>query len=388
MQVMMAGWELAKRLDEVMVFIPKRPPRPVFQNVRLEVSDGELHIVGSDMESTWRGRVVEDVKVTQKGGPAGAALVPAARLQKIVKELKGEDVTLEWSSTELMMTIKAKGCRFQLVCEDAADYPAVVPFPASKSQALPAASLVTLLKRTGFAAASKETRYAIHGTLLEWEKPVLRAVTTDGKRLAVEELQYKGGKKKVSVLFPGGRLMSMLKACDADEKVDVVFEDRKLLVRTNKGDGRISLIEGTFPAWREVLPSKCPYSFNVNREALAAAVRRAALMTSEGSLSVTLAISEEGLHVRSRSSNVGESSFDLAIEWSKDSTSMEITYNPKYLLESLKVMDTVRVTIQFSDSRLAMLLEETRADGQGLRTVIMPVTLESASSAVEAAASK
>ncbi len=360
------GGELASALSIVGGIVPSRAARPVLQNVCLSARGSTLEVLGTDMEIGVRHRV-EEVEVEEEGD----VLLSASRLQGIVRELA--DGRIEVSSTDFQTEIKAPGCYFKLVGEDPADFPAVPPFPTGPSVEVPAELLSSLVRRTAFAAAAEETRYAIHGVLLEIEGKTVRMVATDGKRLAWSRGTLGTAvKAKQSALLPPRALTQVLKGVEpGEESVRLVFEERRVIAQAGRSTVVASRIEGTFPSYEEVIPKESRLEVVLDREAFAACVRRGALLASEGSQAVSMGLSGGQLKIGARAANVGEGQIEMEVAY--DAEPIEIHFNPRYLLDFLKVIPSETIEIRMNDSRSAVLF----VDGEDLKYVVMPVTLES-----------
>ena len=360
------GGELASALSIVGGIVPSRAARPVLQNVCLSARGKTLEVLGTDMEIGVRHRV-EEVEIEEEGD----VLLSASRLQGIVRELA--DGRIEVSSSDFQTQIQAPGCFFKLVGEDPADFPAVPPFPTGTSVEVPGDVLASLVRRASFAAAAEETRYAIHGVLLELEGKTVRMVATDGKRLAWSRGSLpKASKGKKSALLPPRALSQVLKGVEpGEDSVRLVFEERRVIAQAGRSTVVASRIEGTFPSYDEVIPKESRLEAELDRETFASCVRRGALLASEGSQAVSVRLSQGQLEVGARASNVGEGRIEMEVGY--DGDPIEIHFNPRYLLDFLKVVPSESIQMRMNDHRSAVLF----VDGEDHRYVVMPVTLES-----------
>lgn len=373
MKCSMPGSALANALGVVMGVVPRRAARPILQGVLMKcASPSDVTLIGTDMEIGVRERVVGVVD------QEGEALVPAARLFAIVKELA--DVQVELTYDKGKLDIRSAGVYFQLVCDDATDFPQVPEVPTDGRVTIPGPIFGGCIARTSFAASLEETRYAIHGVLLEVEKDCLRLVATDGKRLAVAEHPVVlGVTEKQSALLPVKALTMMARGWgDTDWTIDLVFEDKRVLAQAGDTTIIASRIEGTFPSWEEVLPTIKTHA-ELSAEAFASCVRRGALVATEGSHAVSLEFANGQLTVGARASNLGEATIVTEATWPGDP--ITVHFNPKYLVDYLKILDTAHVLVGMNDSRSAVLLEGKAVEGGetpkgSFRYVLMPITID------------
>ena len=368
MKIKAHGGELSAALAIAGGAVPSRAARPILQNVCLSARGDSLEILGTDMEIGVRHRV-EEVEILEEGD----VLVPAHRLQGIARELA--DGQIEIKSSGPKTEIRAPGSYFSLVGEEPGDFPVVPVFPDGAGVEIPSDLFSSLVRRTAFAAAAEETRYAIHGVLLEVLKDEIRMVATDGKRLAWSKAALKRPKgKKESALVPARGLAQVLKGMElGDEVVRLAFEERRIVAQTGRTTVSASRIQGTFPAYEEVVPAKPKFKATVDRDAFAACVRRGALLAMEGSHAVEVGFSPGKLTVGAKVSNVGEGELEMQAEY--DGDALEINFNPRYILDFLKVAQGETIKVEMTDSRSAAAFH----DGSGLLYVAMPITLETAS---------
>jgi DNA polymerase-3 subunit beta len=335
------------------------------QNVCLSARGNTLEILGTDMEIGVRHRV-EEVEIEEEGD----ILLPGARFQGIVRELA--DGRVDVVSKDLQAEIRAPGCYFKLVGEEPADFPTVPPFPKGNAVEVPGELLGNLIRRSSFAAAVEETRYAIHGVLVEFEGKDIRMVATDGKRLAwAGSTLEQDLEEPCTALLPPRALLQILKGLEpGDDTVRMIFEERRVIAQAGRSTVVASRIDGTFPGYEEVVPKGAKISAEVDRDTLSSCVRRGALLATEGSQAVSVSFSSGSLKVGARASNVGEGEIEMSIAYDGDTT--EIHFNPRYLLDFLKVAHNDMVRVEFNDARSAVLF----LDGPDLKYVVMPVTLE------------
>lgn len=376
MQITIDGGKLAEALALVGGAVPSRATRSILQNVYIKAEPHQAaEIQGTDMQIGIRQRL-PDAKVEGKGG----LLIPFARLHGIIRELAGEKLTIK--ATEKQVTIKAPGATFKLVGEAPTDFPAIPEMPKEGGLEVKASALTDLIRRTGYAASDEESRYAIHGILLEVKGQTLQMIATDGKRLAWVEaadgISGKGGKsqgQKYSALMPGpGLRVALRKAMDSqaeDATVRLVFEEKRVLVETGQTLMAMTLIQGTFPNYTEVVPKDLPITVTIEREALERAVRRGALIATEGSHAVQIEFQTDKIRVGARISDVGEGMIEEPATATVPEP-LEVHFNPRYLLDFLKVADAQEIRIGLKDRTSAVLLH----DGDSSRYVVMPVTLD------------
>ncbi|MCZ6691083.1 MAG: DNA polymerase III subunit beta [Planctomycetota bacterium] len=364
MQFSIQGKVLSAALKSVSRVIPKRAARPILQNVLISCN-GALELAGTDMEVAMR------VKLEGETVGTGEILIPAARLATILRGVNGETLTFkaEGGTAEVSWPRRA----FTLMGEDAADFPVIPTFPAGKGLKIDAGTFREMFKRVSFAVAAEESRYALHGLQIIVKDGSLTFVATDGKRLAVQTGTIQG-RGTFTALVPSRVLADIAAAIPKRGKdlgdVSILPKARRVLFQYGAVSFVASKIDGTFPNWEQVIPSRSEYRVKVDPSELTAAIKDAGILASEGSHSVHLAFGRDTLTVSAKVSNVGDCTAEIPI-LGGDIEPLEVHFNPKYLLDYLKASDGEIVTFWINDPRSAVKV----TDGSNGVHVLMPITL-------------
>ena len=369
--------ELSEALSLVATVVPARSPRPVLQNVCIRATKDQVEILATDLEVSLRA-TVKRVDVERPG----EALVPAAKAVAIIRELSGDKV--EISSEDRITTISADGSRFKIVGEDPAEFPAIPRFeePGAPAEAGAAASagvikfgrtqLETMIRKTQFSAASEGTRYALNGVLFDLKDNRLRLVATDGKRLALCErpVELAGASTVIHCVVPtkGVQQLARLGGPD-DETISLKFSDRTLLAQSSRATLSAQLVQGHFPPYDGVIPVGHPRKVEFEAAFFLPALRRASVLTTEESKGVKLTFGFNKLTLSSRTPEVGESTIEVPVPYADDP--MEVSFDPKYLIDALKVLDSERFILELKDDTSPGVLKE----GESFTYVVMPISL-------------
>lgn len=363
--------------------VAARSPRPQLTCVKLEAtsdSNGpELALSATDADLTLTVRLGR-VEIAQPG----AALIPADKLRQIVSAEDNEP-TLTIESDGDTAHIKGNDAHFQLHGFSAEEFPAIPSFK-SVADAQPKTIFTTtagilsgLITRTLFAAARENSRYAINGVLLVRDGKKLEMVATDGRRLAKCSATTEAKSDPARCIIPSKALSMLLKLADEpEEPVHVAITDSRAVFAfgDDAADARAtlstSLVEGTFPPYEDVIPKDQDIKVTFDRDLLASAVRRAALLTNEESRGVRLAFkgSVKALEISSRAPEMGEAriAVDLA---GYDGSDIEIGFNPTFITDALKVITDPEVIIELKAANKPGLVKS----GGDFLYVVMPVNL-------------
>lgn len=382
MKVLCDRGALLDAINLVSGVVASRTPRPQLTCVKLAAQkhgkSGRLILEATDAEISMTMRS-ERVDV----GEAGEALVPADKLAQIVRAEENEPtLTIECEGD--LTHIRGADAHFQLRGFAPGEFPAVPGFETlgkgGASFSLPAGRLIELVRRTLFAAARENSRYAINGVLLKRDGKRLEFVATDGRRLALCRDTLSEDGETVSCIVPSKALGMLLKLVDdPEEEVVVAVTDNRIVFGFGAGDGdgrallASNLVEGSFPPYEDVIPKGQDIKVGFDRDVLASAVRRAALLTNEESRGVRMMFSrgDRKLELSSRVPEMGEARISVDLT-SMDGEDLEIGFNPGFLTDALKVIDEPQVMFELKAPNKPGLLRS----GNDFVYVVMPVNLQ------------
>ena len=342
-----------------------RTPKPVLQCVKLVAGGKTLTMLATDLEVGCR-YMVSQVEVQAEG----EALVPVQKFADIVRESAGEE-TLTIAVEKEACHITGAGSRFRLLGYDPAEYPAVADLDDAGNFQVPAEALSVLVERTLFAAARAHSHYAISGVLWNASGRKLQLVATDGHRLALAKAGLsKAAGAEVSAIVPA-KLMNLLQraASGAEEALAVKVTESQILVRTARAVLVSSLVQGNFPKYEDVIPRECNRKATIKTQEFLHRLRQAALLTSEESRGVRLSFAPEQLTLTSRSPETGEAEITMPVKFAGEA--LEVSFNPTFVTDALKVTDAEEVTLEFSAANKPALLKA----GADFTYVVMPVEL-------------
>jgi len=370
MKVRCSREPLLAALQSASAVVPARSPKPVLTNVKLEATSDTAVLSATDLEVGIRTEI-EGVETLAPG----AALLPSARLSAIVRE-SAPGTVFELSADGTATLVKAPRSEFRLPGEDPLEFPSVATFPDEPCFELSTPLVRELVKRTVFATDNESSRFALGGVLLELSTRAVTAVGTDGRRLAKMEgpaAGFNGSPSDAQPIVPA-RAMQLVERClaAADAPVHVAVRPAEILVRTGATTISARLVEGRFPRWRDVFPER-PEAVRVSLVTgpLLAAVRQAAIVTSEQSKGVDFVFEPGRLVLSGRSAESGESRIELPIDHAGEA--VKIKLDPRFMSDFLRVLDGgATVSVELTDPQSACVCRTD--DGYGY--VIMPLAAD------------
>ncbi len=363
---------LLKALAHVQSVVEKRNTIPILANVLIAVRDGALTLTATDMEIA----VVEQVPATVSRN--GATTAPAATLYEIVRKLPdGAEVELEHAGGDAQLTLRSGRFATSLVVLPVEDFPSMTAGALPHHFQLPAQALRGLIDRTRFAISTEETRYYLNGIYLHATESdgakVLRGVATDGHRLArVEEPLPEGAGARPGVIVPRKTVLELRKLLDEVQgAVEVALSDTRIQFTIDAVRLTSKLIDGTFPEYDRVIPTKNDKVLRVGKKEFADAVARVAAISAERTRPVKLAMSHNLLVLSASSPDQGDAQEELDEgRVSYDSSALEIGFQARYLSD---ITDQIgeRVEFRFADGAAPTVVQDA-ADASALY-VLMPM---------------
>lgn len=357
---------LLKPVQAVIGVVERRQTMPILANVLLVVTAKELTVTATDLEVELVAHAVAD-----KVDSGGEITVPGRKLLDILRALP-EDAAVAVQLDGDRLVIKSGRSRFLLSTLPAGEFPVVDDVEAVHSLRVSQGDLRALLERTHFAMAQQDVRYYLNGLLLETSKKAVRAVATDGHRLALAELalgDQKAGPHQVIIPRKGVQELQRL----VTEDGEVVLAIGSNHVRATIADIRFTskLIDGRFPDYERVIPKPQGNVVKADREILRQALQRASILSNEKYRGVRLELADGSLKIQANNPDQEEARDELEVDYTGQA--MEIGFNVTYLLDALAAVSGEQVELGFVDPNSSCLI--TSPGSPGARYVVMPMRL-------------
>ncbi|HTL28021.1 MAG TPA: DNA polymerase III subunit beta [Tepidisphaeraceae bacterium] len=348
--------------------VAARTPKPVLQCVKVSAADDRLTIAATDLEVAIR---YSDPQVQIE--TPGEVLLPADKFRDIVRESIDDTLSIEVINEQAH--IKGQDSHFKIYTQPVSDFPPVPDFEGEPDFEVPGGLLKQLIGQTLFAAARESTRYAFNGVLVVAKNKKLSLISTDGRRLAMAKSDLGGNgklaKDGAQAIVPSKALNLVDKLIDdPEEPVQFQMRENQIIFHTSSATLTSNLVEGQFPPYEDVIPKDADKKMTAATADFLSAIRRAALLTTEESKGVRMNFTKKGLQLTSRSPESGEAEVNFACKF--DGADVEIGFNPTFLTEALRVVDSDEISLELTAPNRPGLLK----GGQNFLYVIMPVNLQ------------
>jgi DNA polymerase-3 subunit beta len=370
MKVTVERTALLKSLGRVHRVVERRNTIPILANVLIRAEKSKLRLKATDLDLEVIDAVDAEVS------PAGSTTVPAHMFYEIVRKLpEGSQIVLEASGDRAMLAIRAGRSRFTLQTLPESDFPDLAAGEMTHKFTLAAADLKRLIDKTQFAISTEETRYYLNGIYLHTagnaKSTMLRAVATDGHRLAQVELPLPSGASGMPGIIVPRKTVGEVQRLIDDAEAEVGVELSQGKIRFSIGDVVLTskLIDGTFPDYARVIPVGNDKELIVDKKDFEASVDRVSTVSSERGRAVKLSISSGRLLLSVTNPDSGSATEELEIEYGADP--IDIGFNSRYLLDIAAQIEGEVAVLKLADAGSPTLIQDR--DSAGALYVLMPM---------------
>lgn len=370
MKVTIEQAALLKALGHVYRVVERRNTIPILSNVLIRADERKLWLQATDL----------DIEVTEvidaEVGQAGATTVPAHVLHDIVRKLPdGAQVSLEQTGDGMQLLLRSGRSRFTLQTLPATDFPDLAAGAMSHSFEVAATELRRLVEKTQFAVSTEETRYYLNGIYLHAVQgeagAALRAVATDGHRLAQADTPApKGAAGMPGVIVPKktvGEVQKLLAEAQGDVKVEL--SSAKIRFTSGAVVFTSKLIDGTFPDYGRVIPTRNDKRLTVDLQEFAKSVDRVSTISSERGRAVKLALGDGKLTLSVNNPDAGQATEELSVDY--EDAPLEIGFNARYLLDITQQLDGDTALFKLAEPGSPTLIQDR--EGAPTLYVLMPM---------------
>ncbi|ALS59721.1 MULTISPECIES: DNA polymerase III subunit beta [Pandoraea] len=358
---------LLRPLQIVSGIVERRHTLPILANLLIRKHGQDISFLSTDLELQ-----ITTTADCGAGADDVATTVAARKLLDILRNMPDAEVALSLSDKRL--TVQAGKSRFQLQTLAAEDFPTVAEAKDyAASFALPQRTFRQLLAMVHFAMAQQDIRYYLNGMLLVVDGEEIKAVATDGHRLAYSSTKIAGEKfAKQEVIIPRKTILELQRLMeDIDDPVQIDVAPSQVKFRFANVELVSKLVEGKFPDFTRVIPKGYANSFTISREELHRSLQRAAIVTSDKFKGVRFTLAPNLLTIIASNSEQEEAREEIEIDYSGDS--VDIGFNVTYLLDVLANLKVEQVKISLGDANSSALI--TLPDNDEFKYVVMPMRI-------------
>ena len=358
---------ILKPLSVVSGIVERRHTLPILANVLIRKQDETVSFIGTDIE-------IQIQTQASLGGTREdtATTVSARKLMDILKSLP-DNVETTFSLSNKRLSIQSGKSRFALQTLAAEDFPTfstATQFSASFS--LPQKILKNLFHMVHFSMAQQDIRYFLNGLLFVVEGTDVRAVATDGHRLAYSAAVCSQSNEKHEVIIPRKTVLELQRLLnETDDPVQIDVAANQIRFRFGEIELVSKLVEGKFPDYRRVIPVDNPRKITLNRDEFSRTLQRVAILTSEKLKGVRFALDNDSLRISASNTEQEEAVEEMDVAYQGDK--LEVSFNVSYLLDVLANLKTETIGLEFKDANSSSLL--TLPSDDSFKYVVMPLRI-------------
>ncbi len=356
---------LLKPLQAVIGVVERRQTMPILSNVLMVAKEGQLSVTATDLE-------VELVAVADVDVESGGEITVSGRkLLDICRALpESADVTVNVSGDKLF--VKSGRSKFSLATLPAAEFPTVEDIKAGQTITVPQGVLGKLIEKTHFSMAQQDVRYYLNGMLLETGGKHLRAVATDGHRLALSQAELKGASlNEQQVIVPRKGVLELQRLMSGEGELDIELGANHVRIQLDGIRFTSKLIDGRFPEYERVIPKESSNELTADRTLLKGALQRTAILSNEKYRGIRLIIRDNGVVLQAHNPEQEEAEEELEVKYGGED--IEIGFNVNYLLDALGAVEGDQISVSVQDSNSSCLIRQPGADD--CKFVVMPMRL-------------
>src|SRR5205814_3351895 len=260
--------KLLEGLQQVQNVVSTRTTLPILSNVLLQAKGNEVHLTTTDLDVGVRGAFEANVE------KEGATTLPARRLFTIIRELPSSEVSIEVDAKNAA-SIRSGQSFFKILGLPEEEFPPLPKFESAKVVTIRQKDLRDGLRKTSYAISTDETRYVLNGLLFSLKENKLTLVATDGRRLAMAEIELEFPRSHESdLIIPTKAVTELQRLLSDDGDVKVSMSNGQIAFDLNKTLLVSKLIEGNYPNYRQVIPGEAKERVKLEREMFLNSLRR------------------------------------------------------------------------------------------------------------------
>lgn len=366
MQINLTREEILKPLSYVAGVVERRQTLPVLSYILLRQHEGEMTLTGTDLE------IEVIAKIKKSSGAEIEMTLPARKLFDICRALPADaEITIKKDGEKIV--VKSGRSRFTLTTVAVTDFPSIQALQWEQALTISQSILKGLFEQTHFCMAQQDVRYYLNGLLFELSDKKLRAVATDGHRMAMSEITpEKISKGEKQVIVPRKGIQEMMRLLsDNGDPVELQVGMNHLRAQTDSFIFTSKLIDGRYPDYTKVIPHSQSKLLKLPRESFKETLGRVAILSSEKYRGVRLSLGNKALRVTAHNPEQEEAQEEVSTDYTGEE--MEIGFNVNYMIDAISALRGEFITFGLNDPNSSCTLSSP--DIQLPQYVIMPMRL-------------
>lgn len=363
MKMICSKSNLAKGVSIVSKAVATKTTMPILECILVDASLDIIKLTANDMElgieTTIEGEIIEH----------GIIALNAKLFSEIVRKLPDNEVTIETDESNQTM-ISCEKAKFTIAAQSGEDFSYLPAIEKEDSIEISEFTLKEVIRQTIFSIADNDTNKMMAGELFEIEDDMLKVVSLDGHRISIRKIKLRDSYEKRKVIVPGKTLQEISKIIggESDAEVEISFTNNHIVFEFDKTLVVSRLIEGDYFRVDQMISSDYETKVTVNKRELLDCIDRATLLIKEGDKKpIIINIGDETMQLKIKS-QIGSMDEEIMIE--KEGKDLLIGFNPKFMIDALRVIDDEEVDLYFMNAKAPCFI---RNEQQSYIYLILPV---------------
>ncbi len=363
MKIICSKTELLQGVNTVLKAVPAKTTMPILECILIDTTDGQIKLTANDMElgieTTINGDILDKGKIA----------LEAKLFSEIVRKLPDSEVTIQTDDAYRAL-IKCEKAKFNIAGKSGDDFSYLPEIERNQMISLSQFSLKEIIRQTIFSIADNENNRLMTGELFEINGSELKVVSLDGHRISIRKIELKEAYNHIKVVVPGKTLneISKILTGGVEDDVRIFITGRHIMFEFDDTVVVSRLIEGEYFRIEQMLSSDYETKISINKKELQSCIERASLLVKEGDKKpIIMNIIDESMELKINSF-IGSMNEDIDI--SKTGKDLMIGFNPKFILDALRVIDDENIDIYMINPKAPCFI---RDEEQKYIYLILPV---------------
>lgn len=368
MKIICPKGELLNRVNIVLKAVPAKSTMPILESIIIDVKQDIIKLIANDMElgieTIAKGEVIE----------TGSVALNSKIFSEIIRKLPDNDVTIQ-TNDNYSTLITCEKAKFTISGSSSEEFPLLPIVEKTGGIVLSQFTLKEIIRQTVFSIADNESNKIMTGELFEIKEDELKVVSLDGHRVSIRKIKLHDSYPSMKVIVPGKTLNELSKILSGEfaDEVELYFTDKHVIFEFDDTIVLSRLIEGTFFKIDQMLSNDYETRIAVNKKELLSCIDRATLLVKESDKKPIIINNTDGVMQLKMNSSIG--SMDEEIDITKEGKDILIGFNPKFLIDALKVIDDDEVNLYLNNSKMPCVIRDKE---ESYIYLILPVNFNSA----------
>ena len=368
MKLICSKSELLKSVNITLKAVPSKTTMPILECILIDASTNEIKFTANDME------LGIETKVNGTIEEKGIVALDARIFSEIVRKLPDSDVIIK-TDDKLNTTISCEKAKFTIPGKDGEDFAYLPIIEKNDCVEISQFTLKETIRQTIFSIAANENNKLMTGELFEMKNNIMKIISLDGHRIAIRKIELRESYSDKKVVVPGKTLneISKILSGEMEDMVQIFFTENHIVFEFDDTVVVSRLIEGEYFKIDQMLSSDYETKVMINKKEFLNCIDRATLLVKEGDKKPIIIDIQDGNMQLRINSQIGSMDEDIDIE--KEGKDILIGFNPKFLMDALKVIDDETISIYLVNAKAPCFIKD---DMENYIYLILPVNFNAA----------